>query len=53
MKPVKPCLDLMNAAIEEHNPVAVFAMFSGGHDSLTATHIAAQHPKFTAAVHSP
>lgn len=51
MKPVKPCLDLMNAAIEEHNPVAVFAMFSGGHDSLTATHIAAQHPKFTAAVH--
>ena len=51
MKPIQPCLDLMSVAIEDHNPVAVYAMFSGGHDSLTATHIAAQHPKFTAAVH--
>lgn len=51
MKSTKPCLDLLSSAIEEHNPVAVYAMFSGGHDSLTATHVAAQHPRFTAAVH--
>jgi 3'-phosphoadenosine 5'-phosphosulfate sulfotransferase (PAPS reductase)/FAD synthetase len=29
----------------------VFGLFSGGHDSLTSTSIAAQHPRFTAAVH--
>lgn len=44
-------LELMDRAIEEHKPVAVYALFSGGHDSLTATHIAAQHPAFKAAVH--
>jgi 3'-phosphoadenosine 5'-phosphosulfate sulfotransferase (PAPS reductase)/FAD synthetase len=26
-------------------------MFSGGHDSLVAAHLAAQHPRFTACVH--
>lgn len=51
MKPIAPSLELMDEAIAKHKPVAVFGLFSGGHDSLTATHIAAQHPKFTAAVH--
>ena len=44
-------MDILSAAVADHSPVAVFAMFSGGHDSLVATHIAAQHPRFTAAVH--
>jgi 3'-phosphoadenosine 5'-phosphosulfate sulfotransferase (PAPS reductase)/FAD synthetase len=44
-------LELMDTVIAEHKPVAVYGLFSGGHDSLTATHLAAQHPAFTAAVH--
>lgn len=32
---------IIEDAIEEHAPVAIFALFSGGHDSLTATHFAA------------
>jgi len=44
-------LDVLSQAIDEHQPSQVFAMFSGGHDSLTSTHLAAQHPAFTAAVH--
>lgn len=43
--------DILESAIAEHEPTHVFGMFSGGHDSLCATHIAAQHPRFTAAVH--
>lgn len=42
---------ILDTAIQEHNPSHVFAMFSGGHDSLCSTYIAAQHPRFTAAVH--
>jgi 3'-phosphoadenosine 5'-phosphosulfate sulfotransferase (PAPS reductase)/FAD synthetase len=43
---------LIQKAIEDHPPVrAVYALFSGGHDSLTSTSIAAQHEDFTAAVH--
>lgn len=37
--------------MREHQPSHVFALFSGGHDSLTSTAIAAQHPAFTAVVH--
>lgn len=45
-------LDLIQAAYEQHPPVAaVYGLFSGGHDSLTSTALAAEHPKFTAAVH--
>jgi 3'-phosphoadenosine 5'-phosphosulfate sulfotransferase (PAPS reductase)/FAD synthetase len=39
------------AAIEKTKPIAVFGLFSGGHDSVTATAIAAMLPGFTAAVH--
>lgn len=38
-------------AIREHRPSAIFGLFSGGHDSLTCTHIASLVPGFTAAVH--
>lgn len=49
----KPTLrNLIDQAIEQHPPVvAVYGLFSGGHDSLTSTAIAAEHPQFTAAVH--
>jgi len=41
----------IQAAIERFNPVAIYGLFSGGHDSLAATYIASRHPAFTAAVH--
>ncbi len=44
-------LSRIAAAVEEHKPIAVFGLFSGGHDSVTATAIAAMHPQFTAACH--
>lgn len=44
-------LDVISQAVEEHKPSHVFALFSGGHDSLASTHVAAQHPAFCAAVH--
>ena len=30
--------EVMQKALEQHNPTAVICLFSGGHDSLTATH---------------
>lgn len=42
---------ILDTAVAEHNPSHVFALFSGGHDSLCSTAIAAEHPRFTAAVH--
>ena len=44
-------LKQLDAVIREHNPVAVLGLFSGGHDSVTAVHLAARHPAFSAAVH--
>lgn len=38
-------------AIALHKPVATFALFSGGHDSLTASYIANLIPAVTATVH--
>lgn len=38
-------------AIEREKPSHVFALFSGGHDSLCSTHIAANHPGFSGVVH--
>ena len=38
--------EVIDQAVAEHKPSHVFALFSGGHDSLTSTHIAAQHPSF-------
>lgn len=39
------------AALEEHEPSHLFALFSGGHDSLASTILAAAHPRFSAVVH--
>jgi len=49
--PVEYGRRLLDIAIRRYDPVAVFGMFSGGHDSLCAVHLASQHPRFTAAVH--
>ena len=42
---------VLDRVFVEHQPIALYAMFSGGHDSLVAAHLAAQHPRFTACVH--
>ena len=42
---------LLSNAINKYNPKYVIALFSGGHDSLAATHIASQHPQFSFALH--
>jgi 3'-phosphoadenosine 5'-phosphosulfate sulfotransferase (PAPS reductase)/FAD synthetase len=53
-----PAVDLIDQAraildqvIAEHQPSHMFALFSGGHDSLVSTHLTAQHPRFSAVVH--
>lgn len=43
--------DVLDQAVAEHHPVKVFAMFSGGHDSVTSTHIASQHSSFSGVLH--
>lgn len=44
-------LQRLDTAVRRFNPSHIFGLFSGGHDSLVATFIAAQHPRFTAVVH--
>lgn len=51
IRSVAPSLALLDEAVEQFDPIAVFGLFSGGHDSLTACHVASQHPKFTGCVH--
>ena len=38
-------------AVNEYQPSHVFALFSGGHDSLTSTYIASLHPAFSGVIH--
>jgi 3'-phosphoadenosine 5'-phosphosulfate sulfotransferase (PAPS reductase)/FAD synthetase len=42
---------LITDAMREHDAQKVFALFSGGHDSLCSTHVASQHPEFAGAIH--
>lgn len=42
---------IIDFAIAMYSPVAVVGLFSGGHDSLTAVHVASRHPAFTTALH--
>ncbi|GGO19700.1 phosphoadenosine phosphosulfate reductase family protein [Deinococcus humi] len=44
-------LPLILQAVEEHQPTHVFAMFSGGNDSVVTLDVARRHPQFTAAVY--
>lgn len=43
----KECRD----AVEREKPSHLFALFSGGHDSLCSTHIASGHPGFSGVIH--
>ena len=54
----KPVIDpigrasrIIDVAVRRHKPVKLYAMFSGGHDSVCAAHIASQHPAFSGCVH--
>lgn len=44
-------MDILDRAVREHAPVAMYGMLSGGHDSVCANHIASRHPSFTRSVH--
>lgn len=43
--------EILKEAVDTYNPTHVFGLFSGGHDSLCACHIASQHPRFSGVVH--
>lgn len=45
-------LEVIDQAVRRHDPSHVFACFSGGHDSLTASHVASRHPSFSGAFHA-
>ena len=49
--PVKRSARILDVAIRRHKPVKVFAMFSGGHDSMCVAHVASQRPEFSGCVH--
>lgn len=44
-------LEVIEQAVSQYQPGAVLALFSGGHDSVTSTHVAAQHPSFRGVLH--
>jgi len=44
-------LGVIEQATLEYGPACVLGLFSGGHDSVTSTHIAAQHPAFRGVLH--
>lgn len=48
---IEVALGRIDRAIKEHDPIAVFALFSGGHDSLCATLITSLHKRMNAALH--
>ncbi len=55
MRPMQFMIDQallrLDGAVQSMRPIAVFGLFSGGHDSFSACYVASLHPKFTAAVH--
>lgn len=42
---------ILDEAISIHKPTHVFGLLSGGHDSLTACHVASGHPFFSGVAH--
>lgn len=48
---IQTALKRISDAITATEPIAVFGLFSGGHDSVTATTIASLHHRFKCAVH--
>lgn len=43
--------EIIDEACDMAEGAPVFALFSGGHDSLVSTHIASRHPRFCGVVH--
>lgn len=50
MKYLSP-LEILDKYVSALKPLYVIALFSGGHDSMVATHVASQHPEFDFACH--
>lgn len=48
---LRRAVSYVDAAIERYKPVATFALFSGGHDSLSATYVAMQSKRVDAVAH--
>jgi 3'-phosphoadenosine 5'-phosphosulfate sulfotransferase (PAPS reductase)/FAD synthetase len=48
---ISQALKALDDAVQEHYPSLVFAMFSGGDDSLTSTKLASQHASFSGVIH--
>jgi 3'-phosphoadenosine 5'-phosphosulfate sulfotransferase (PAPS reductase)/FAD synthetase len=42
---------ILDGAVELHRPSAIIGLFSGGHDSLCACHVASRHPLFAGCAH--
>src|SRR5438105_52319 len=51
MLAVRDALFVIETAVVAHHPRRLFALFSGGHDSLASTYIASLHPASSGAVH--
>lgn len=51
LEKISTALQRLDGAIKKYNPIAVYGLFSGGHDSLASTLIASQHKAMTAALH--
>lgn len=48
---ITTAIDVVNLAIASYKPIKVYSLFSGGHDSLTASYIASQASQFDGCVH--
>lgn len=48
---IKRSVETLGEAIEQEKATKIFALFSGGDDSLASLRIAMEHPRFHAAVH--
>lgn len=44
-------LEIIDRAVETHQIKEIWALFSGGHDSLISTYIASHHPRFKGVLH--
>jgi 3'-phosphoadenosine 5'-phosphosulfate sulfotransferase (PAPS reductase)/FAD synthetase len=42
---------VIDEAIAQYQPTHIFALFSGGHDSLSSVHVTSLHPAFSGVVH--
>lgn len=51
LEKVQRSMEIIDEALATHKVTHLFGLFSGGHDSLCATHVASRHPAFTGAAH--